>query len=547
MTSLLVQASLAWLLFQDPESQNAAKGLLASLTGTGLILAWQQLCVLRAWLATCLEKEPTAPEDSWVELCGPPRFDPSKGVYGEVVIDGKQHRVVIQPDFWPLLRSAINIDRNEAAVANSVVSPVKPGKEPGSLICIQAKDGKILGMGARVHCGPATVLLTAAHVLKQGKIADLYLAKYSAAHKEGRRVLMDPNWAIEYGSLEKETDVVAVQVPASVWSRLGVTTSRVRKPTTKVPVLAYGGVSSGVLTSSQGFASPEGVMSVVHSCTTQPGWSGTPLYAGSDIVGIHRRWDKIGSQNMATNVSIFHTTCESSENGEQGAHEIDDEEWTNREGSPMDVYVAGRGRFKTLGDEYSRYDEHPLAFAKYKKEKGEMTWADMVDEDLEWDIRNETSMIPLNCPQAASACSSPSAKCQESSGLEERSSPPRECPSLTVESRVSTLEKLLEQVLINSAETQSSISVISQTLVGLKGDQKLKGPVSCSKQADSAPRKPQPTSKAQAGNSKENTQSQSSGNASGEKLGTPQASKRKSKKLRNATSSGTPVQESPSA
>lgn len=176
-----------------------------------------------------------------------------------------------------------------------------------------------------------------------------------------------------------------------------------------------------------------------------------------------------------------------------------------------------------------------------------MTWADMVDDDLEWDIRNETSMIPLNCPQAASACSSPSAKCQESSGPEEKSSPPRECPSLTVEGRVSVLEKLLEQVLINSAETQSNISVISQTLVGLKGDQKLKGLASSSKQADSVPQKPQPTSKAHAGSSKENTPGQSSGPVSGEKLGTPQASKRKSKKLRNVTSSGTPVQGSLSA
>lgn len=547
MVNLLVQASLTWLMFQDPASRIVAKGLLVSLTGTALILVWQQLCALRAWLATCLEKEPTAPEDSWVELCGPPRFDPTKGVYGEVVIDGKQHRVVIQPDFWPLLRSTVNIDRNEAAVANSVVSPVKPGKEPGSLVCIQAKDGKILGMGARVHCGPATVLLTAAHVLKQGKIADLYLAKYSASSREGKRVLMNPTWNIEYGSLEKETDIVAVQVPASVWSRLGVTASRVRKPTTKVPVLAYGGISSGVLTSSQGFASPEGAMTVVHSCSTQPGWSGTPLYAGTDIVGIHRRWDKIGSQNMATNVSTFHTACESSENGEQGVHEIDDEEWANREGSPTDVYVAGRGRFKTLGDEFSRHDEHPLAFAKYKKEKGEMTWADMVDDDLEWDIRNETSMVPLNCSQAVSACSSPSAKCQGSSGSQEKSSPQRACPSLTVEGRVSTLEKLLEQVLINSVETQSNISVISRTLVGLKGDQKPKGLASCSKQADSAPQKPQPTSKAQAGNSKESTQSQSNGAVSGANLGTPKASKRKSKKLRSVTSSGTPVQESPSA
>lgn len=176
-----------------------------------------------------------------------------------------------------------------------------------------------------------------------------------------------------------------------------------------------------------------------------------------------------------------------------------------------------------------------------------MTWADMVDDDLEWDIRNETSMVPLNCPQAASACSSPSAKCQESSGPVEKSSPPRECPSLTVEGRVSVLEKLLEQVLINSAETQSNISVISQTLVGLKGDQKLKGLASSSKQADSVPQKPQPTSKAHAGSSKENTPGQSSGPVSGEKLGTPQASKRKSKKLRNVTSSGTPVQGSPSA
>ena len=90
---MVVQAALAFLLSKDPESRTAVRGLLASLTGTALILGWQLLCVLRAWLATSLEKEPEAPEDSWIDLCGPPRFDPSKGVYGEVLIDGKQHQV----------------------------------------------------------------------------------------------------------------------------------------------------------------------------------------------------------------------------------------------------------------------------------------------------------------------------------------------------------------------------------------------------------------------------------------------------------------------
>lgn len=549
IVSMVVQAALAFLLSKDPESRTAVRGLLASLTGTALILGWQLLCVLRAWLATSLEKEPEAPEDSWIDLCGPPRFDPSKGVYGEVLIDGKQHRVVIQPDFWPLLRSAINIDRDEAAVANSIVSSVAPGKEPGSLVCIQAKDGKVIGMGARVHCGPATVLVTAGHVLKKGMIADLYLAKYSVSSKEGKRVLMDPTWKIEYGSLNKEADVISVQVPAAVWSRLGVTAARVRKPTVKVPVLAYGGEASGLLQSSQGFATPDGNMSVAHSCSTRPGWSGTPLYAGSDIVAIHRRWEDIGVKNLATNLSIFHANCESSENGEQGAREIDAEEWMSREVTPTDVYIAGRGKYRVAGDEFSHSSYDPLAFSKYKKERGEMTWADMVEGDLDWDAREESTGndIPLNCQQAASKCSSPCVTCPESSGVTEKSSPQQACPSLTVEDRVSNLEKLLERVLTSSAETQSNISVISQTLVGLKEARKQKELVCSSKQADSAPQKPPTTSTARAENSSENTPGPSSEPASGGKLGTQKASKKRSKKSRKGTSSGTPVQGSPSA
>nr|UHS71660.1 MAG: polyprotein P2ab [Sobemovirus sp.] len=399
--TLVIQASLLWLLLQDPSAKMAVRGLSSAMMGTALILGWQLLCVLRVWLATYLEKEPEAPEDFWVDLNGPPKFDPTRGVYGEAMIDGKIHRIVIQPDYWPLLKSPIKIDSNEAAVANSVVSKVAPGKEPGSLVCIQAKDGKTLGMASRVHCGSQTVLITSAHVLKAGRIADIYLAKYSAASKEGKRLLMDPTWPAEYVSCDKEVDIVAIQVPARYWSLLGVTAAKVKAPSVKTPVLAFGGTSSSGLFSSQGFASPNGGFSIIHSCATQPGWSGTPLYAGSDIVGVHRRWNDIGVSNIATNLIPFHSPCESSENGERGAHAIDEEEWESRSGVPNDVMIAGRGRFKTLEDEYSYRDEHPLAYERLKKSKGQVTWFDMMDEEMDWDIRAETITeveIPLNLP-----------------------------------------------------------------------------------------------------------------------------------------------------
>nr|UHS71651.1 MAG: polyprotein P2a [Sobemovirus sp.] len=548
--TLVIQASLLWLLLQDPSAKMAVRGLSSAMMGTALILGWQLLCVLRVWLATYLEKEPEAPEDFWVDLNGPPKFDPTRGVYGEAMIDGKVHRIVIQPDYWPLLKSPIKIDSNEAAVANSVVSKVAPGKEPGSLVCIQAKDGKTLGMASRVHCGSQTVLITSAHVLKAGRIADIYLAKYSAASKEGKRLLMDPTWPAEYVSCDKEVDIVAIQVPARYWSLLGVTAAKVKAPSVKTPVLAFGGTSSSGLFSSQGFASPNGGFSIIHSCATQPGWSGTPLYTGSDIVGVHRRWNDIGVSNIATNLIPFHSPCESSENGERGAHAIDEEEWESRDGVPNDVMIAGRGRFKTLEDEYSYRDEHPLAYERLKKSKGQVTWFDMMDEEMDWDIRAETITeveIPLNCQEAVSACSPPSSQCQESSGAVEKSSAPPECPSLTVENRMLNLEKLLEHQLTNSASLQNQIFTLSQTLAGLLGVRKQNELVFFSKPDDSAQQKNQTTSTERAESSKGNTPDQNSEPASGETLGKPKASKRKSKKSLKGTSSGTPAQESPSA
>jgi hypothetical protein len=172
-----------------------------------------------------------------------------------------------------------------------------------------------------------------------------------------------------------------------------------------------------------------------------------------------------------------------------------------------------------------------------------------VVKELRTSAREESTGndIPLNCQQAASKCSSPCVTCPESSGVTEKSSPQQACPSLTVEDRVSNLEKLLERVLTSSAETQSNISVISQTLVGLKEARKQKELVCSSKQADSAPQKPPTTSTARAENSSENTPGPSSEPASGGKLGTQKASKKRSKKSRKGTSSGTPVQGSPSA
>lgn len=537
--TLISLLGFLWITETTSEpGSNRVLGMRSVVLGYLMLQVWS---ALSAWLDSRrvrVEVEPQAASESWLEIQGQPQFSPEKGVYADILVDGRTHHVVIQPNYWPYLPT-VKQEREEASVYSSPMSSIKPGEEPGSLVCIQDQAGHVVGMGARVHCGSDSLLLTSFHVVQNGKLNDLYLAKYSVASKEGLRVPIDREWNVEYVSPTKDADIIAIRVPASVWSRLGVKAAKVGAVKGRLPVVAYGAESTQRVFSSTGFAyarEDSKKFAGSHSCSTKRGWSGTPLYYKDLVVGVHRRWEVIGEENSFTTLSPFHEQNESSEYEGDAWREVEGEEMEARD-EVDDIHVYGRGRFKISGAEYAwESADDALALNKRLRESG-TSWADMVEaeEDM-WDQRLET-IQPLNCQEAVSACSPPYSTCLESSTVNPSFCEQTECPSLRSEDRLSNLEKLVEAQFQSSAKMQEQFSLLSQVLIGLKEDLRQRREACSIKQEGSDPSPPPATSSAPAASSSRTTPESASASVSKEAAGIQRKSRGKSKKSRLANRS----------
>lgn len=550
LVTLVLLVTMHLALMNDPESSSwGILGVQAAIALLVLQLMWIGLFALLEWRRDLTEVEPEVPEEEWNTFTGSPQFHPAHGIYLNVFIADRFHKVVVNPDYWQFLPK-IQMDQKEAMVRSSPMGSVPTGKEPGSLVCIQDQAGNAVGMGVRVHCGSETVLLTSYHVLKSGKLIDLYLAKYSEAAKAGLRAKLEREWKTAYVSGHKTLDIIAVSVPPRVWSALGVKASVVDTVRGRLPVTVYGAKSTKSFFSSMGFVSHKEGFELQHSCSTEPGWSGSPLFYKDRVVGIHRRWDKIGESNVATLISPFHNDTESSECIGSCVRELEEEELAYREGYEQ-VLVDGRAVYLISADEYARKEIGEQS-RRLRSGRARGSWADEVEEDdFTWDGRMEASIevipqeMPLNYQKAASACSPPHTTSEATNGVTGTSSPRAECRSLDAESRLATLEKLVEKQLAEHARTQRNISQLSQTLVGLSAALKPSSGACSSKQDGSGKQNPPPTSLEQSVTSYESTQGSAKEPASKAKPGKRKKSKGKSSKSAPEKSSGTPAPGSP--
>lgn len=547
---------LTWPTSRDAEILPLRVSIMSTLT---LMLLWKQwLNVLSAWLKRrriVLEEAPRPSPDSWIEPITGPRFDPSYGVFAPVNVDGRIYNVILQPDYWPILNPAISRDVKECAIPASPIGSVGVGKEPQSLVFLQDTLGRSIGVGCRVQCGKSSVLLTAWHVLDAAKLSDIYLAKCNRRTGTPFRVKFERDWPVEYECAHEDIDISAVQVPDSVWSKLGVTAAKVGMPRANAPVTCFGGLCHEPA-SSVGRYAPEG-LSGEHSCSTRSGWSGTPLYSAGKVVGVHIEWHKIGASNRATAVWPFHLQKESWSGDSDSGSEISDEEMDAR--SDVRSYVVkGRGRFRTAGREFSRtadyapfdYEAADKAVVQRVKDfASREKWLNEEDEDdygpvlkPSW-FRKEASLPSghLNFQGASSGCSAPSVKLEDTNGAQAVASKKKECLSLPADVRVSNLESLVELLLAQQSEMQSSISQLSLSLTGQKEEPKPKLVASSSKRVDSGQPKPRVTFPKQPQNLSKSTPKSDNVPSSSTESGTKRRYRKRSQKSRKGKSTGTPA------
>lgn len=529
-----------------------------------MILLWRPLLsALCAWLRqrrVSIEEAPSPSLDSWIEPTSAPRFDPVHGIYAPISIGNQTYKVVLQPEYWQFLNPALSRDVKESVISVSPINDVAPGKEPSSLVYLQDSLGSTIGLGCRVAEGAGSVLVTAWHVLDDGKLVDLYLAKAHRKTGVPFRVKFEESWEKVYECDHFDVDIVAIRVPDEVWSRLGVGITKVVPPKVNSRITCFGG-QAGKPQSSFGRLTPEGLTGL-HGASTQAGWSGTPLYSAGGVVAVHTEWHKLGKSNKSTVLWPIHL-CKESWGGEYDAlTEINSEEMDARE-DIHEYFVHGRGKFRVSGREFSRdfYDEddrgidtHTLDRVKSRKGDEWYQAVETLDEDdlgpvmqVPREYRKESSVRGnLNFQEASSACLTPSKTSETTNGKPEAVSKKEECPSLSLEDRVLNLEKLAEATLVQQSMLREQVFQVLLNTDGLKGDPKQNLEASCSKPSASEPLKPQKDSQPPVKNLSASTPKSSKDRSSNTMIGPKRKSRKRSRKSRKGKLTGTPAPASPS-
>lgn len=483
-----------------------------------------------------------------------PRFDPARGYVVDVSYDG--HVIPVVLDFTTT--TALSLPRK---VYNEVDMEASRGGLPPSSISVEDAPPCVvvlysgttrLGMGTRIRTPTGRDLLMTNHHIA-------IMEPDGIAHK-GRFMKVDlgkPCIACDHQYI----DCAFYEVPPKVWSLLGVKSAPLKPMVKQTPVTLFGGSSSTDFSSCVGIAHiGENPFLIRHQSTTCSGWSGSPLYHKGAVVGLH-----IGATNganVASNVAwYFHTfkrevVVESPFEIYGRFRETTQEEMENnaREGVVYEEYDFSGDTIKVSSKDWLRKRTAELAASKPKHDR----WSDWPSDDdvdaeclvksvkkrfkkevfmdamsdMSDDYRSTTSGetvvpesgvfhdVPLNFQGAGSTLrGSPPLDGLSGSGITSGTpsgtqSPPKACPSPTLENRLCHLENMLGKLLTQQSKTQSQYSQILKDLAGLREDRKPSSAPSSSRPADSKERYVPPASRRQSSNSKSGTQGSPLGNAS---------------------------------
>lgn len=588
MTALLALATLpGYIIASEKLNIQSLTGALAhdGLTGIWvltltLLLGQSVLCAWRRLQLRLVKTTFEAKPSNFVNLVGDPVFDPNKGVYfngaGE---DGQMHRIVIEPKWWHLLpNSAISRSGEaEAAILNGSYSSVLPGTEPSSLVMLKVGEVTV-GLGSRVqYKGCSDYLLTAHHVVATH--AELSLCKRGVVIKLEESMLEST-----YESGLESVDFIMIKIPSNYWSKLGVGVGKLSTMTKRTTVTLYGGNNSMGLISSQGPAyKGRAGFAIIHEAPTTRGWSGTPLYSGNFIVGIHTGCAELGKTNCATNVNLLLELSSTQESNfsENSYGEIDEDNFVLRSNRSeyIEVDIKGRGKFLMGDSDYLNITGKPSDWEKQKRAQGEEIWEDAEDTEEDMDNYFKNSVISwykkgketvtqflkteTKRPEVAEDTDSlleslnyqrvaasedvvpPSSNLPTTSGLSQRLSPHGVCPSPTLEERVANLEKLLEKSLESMCKMQLAHSQSLQAMDGLGEGVKRSLGLLHTKLADLDQQNPQEGCSTQSETLPQNIQEPQSGGSSEPATGAKKKSQKKRRKSGKQKSTQKPPLESP--
>ncbi|AHB64348.1 polyprotein P2a [Solanum nodiflorum mottle virus] len=482
-------------------------------------------------------KVEVGPEPESVEfgrLVGQPTLDPVRGITSKCIYKNMEFQLVIQPNWWPLVYPAAVSQASgikESAVIGSSFSVVRENAEPASLVTIYNGDSRV-GMGSRVSYNKENYLLTAHHVWKLLDGANFRMAKTgkSVEVKGASTFIAAPH---------SKLDFALIKIPNKYWSSLGVGVS------TLIPlkgsesiVTVYGGPSTE-LASSFGKVSRDSsnYLRLLHTASTAPGWSGSPLYNSKGfVVGLHTGVQEFGVENEGVDVAALLPYILKKETvySDIGLTQIDVDEVPSRGFQFDDFEIHGEYEFK------GKMAKGEIALYKpYTPLKGGKAWADYSDDDSlpDLDLPHKESLpdMSLNCQRAAPIDSElPLSNLRRSSGPVSQPLEKAECSSTALESRLVNLERVLSTLVEEMSRQRKESLVSSTSMDGQREAREPKSTPSSSKPADIAESQNQRASKKPAENSRSCTPGVEPSNVSGSKpSSTTSSSSKRSRRRRS--------------
>jgi len=282
------------------------------------------------------------------------------GIIHEIVVDGVVH---VLADCEKTIYS-----EDEMALPGSTLYPSAPRNVGAILVAGETGELSVLGVFFRV----GEHLVTAGHVANAvgTGVARVFLAGLKNSKKELHTV--DVEGVIEFpkdqfdldcNAIKSDYDVFAMKLSQKTWAKLRIGVSSTRKDSCySQTISAVGFVGNLFMTSSGKTLAGSGVEELWHTATTHVGFSGSPLFSGSSVVGMHLSGQ--GDKNVALRVEILLMLL--AERPESNNPDRDD--------SRPDFKFKGRShKVKELlfGDFYGFYDSHGRVDVGWTREEVE--------------------------------------------------------------------------------------------------------------------------------------------------------------------------------
>jgi V8-like Glu-specific endopeptidase len=234
-------------------------------------------------------------------------------------------------------------------------------------------------------------------------------------------------------------DVYAIQLDKTMWAKLQVTKVSIKKGSFYNQAISAVGFSSSMLVTSAGKTLPDsGRFELHHTASTNKGFSGSPLFSGSSVVGMHVAGTSKNNIAIRIEAIVFHLKRNESNEWFLEYYE-DNWKWKGKtvdffEEDEGDFSLVARGngaviygltrdevrelfpsRFEETEAEY--YGEHPsdapplsIPAFKYPQPGDKMRWGDYEDDDLEYESAELKAFRELEPERPAHCNSSPKAQ-----------------------------------------------------------------------------------------------------------------------------------------